>query len=387
MSNNRPLLSISIPTKDRYYYLKYLIELIKSFNSEEIEIVVQDNTADNKEIVEYLDNFDYPHLKYFHTKEQIPIYLNSDMAVRNTSGEYVCLLGDDDGLTKSILDCCRWMKRTGIECVVPQGYSYNWPDTDELAATKWLERGGTVFWKEPSKDIREVESKDALQKLLDGGCTTRSVLPLLYHAVVKRSALDKIWDTCGSYFPGASPDIANGVALALVIDKFAYITWPIAFSGASKHLGGGEAKMKHRGTTDFKSLPFLPDNLENEWYERVPKVWTAPTIWCQSSIMAFKAMHREDLIDKINFESMYEEFVVFYHYYRKMAYKLTNNKIRLFVKSSFGIVKRYWNAFRRLAYQRLFKKSYSFDGSVEKGVKNIKAANDFLISKIGIFTF
>ena len=39
------------------------------------------------------------------------------------------------------------------------------------------------------------------------------------------------------------------------------ITSPVAFSGASKHLGGGEAKMKHRGTTDFKSLPFLPDNI------------------------------------------------------------------------------------------------------------------------------
>lgn len=375
------LLSIVVPTKDRYFYLKYLVQLIKGFNSDEIELVIQDNTYDNTEILEYLKELEYPHLKYFYTKEPISISDNSTKAILNSTGEYVCFIGDDDGVTKYIVDCCKWMKRTGIECVVPEGFSYNWPDANDLAAVKGLEQGGTIFWKEPNKEIRIVNTEDALQKLLDKGCTVRSVLPLLYHAVVKRNTLDKIWDICGSYFPGASPDIANGVALALVIDKFAFVTYPVAFSGASKHLGGGEAKMKHRGTTDFKSLPFLPDNIEDIWDERIPKVWTAPTIWCQSSIMAFRAMHRDELIDKINFESMYEEFVVFYHYYSKMAYELTNNKFHLFFMSSYGIAKRYWNAFRRLAYQKVNKKSYSSDGYVEIGVRNIIEANDFLITK------
>ena len=381
------LLSIVIPTKDRYFYLKHLIELIRSFNSDEIELVIQDNTSDNTEILGFLKDLKYEHLKYFHTKEQITISENSTKAILNSIGEYVCFIGDDDGVTKYIIDCCKWMKRKEIECVVPEGYSYNWPDTDDLAAVKGLERGGTIFWKEPSKEIRMVNTKDALQQLLDKGCTVRSVLPLLYHAVVKRSALDKIWDTCGSYFPGASPDIANGVALALVIDKFAFVTCPVAYSGASKHLGGGEAKMKHRGTTDFKSLPFLPDNIEDIWDERIPKVWTAPTIWCQSSVMAFKAMHREDLLDKINFEYLYEEVVVFYHYYRQLAYGLTSNRIRLFVKSTIGIVKRYWNAFKRLSYQKLFNKSYSSDRNVTKGVNNILETNDLLISKASVNVF
>ena len=384
MSNNNqpPLLSITIPTKDRYYYLKHLIELIKSFYCDEIEVVVQDNTVDNTEFLDYLGKIDFPLLKYFHTKEQIPISLNSDLAVRNSTGEYVCFIGDDDGVSKYILDCCKWMKKNGVECVVPEGYSYNWPDANELAAVKGLEWGGTLFWKKPSKEIRIVKTKDALQKLLDKGCTVRSVLPVLYHAVVKRSALDRIWDTCGSYFPGASPDIANGVALALVIDKFAFVTCPVAYSGASKHLGGGELKMKHRGTTDFKSLPFLPDNLEENWDDRVPKVWTTPTIWSQSSIMAFKAMHREDLVEKINFESLYVEFVIFYHYFREMAYSLTTNKLLLFIRSSYGIFKRYKNASKRLFYQRVLHRTYSYEGNVERGMNNIIDANDFLVSKI-----
>ena len=46
------LLSIVVPTKNRYYYLKSLIKLVQSFNSNEIELVVQDNTENNSEILE-----------------------------------------------------------------------------------------------------------------------------------------------------------------------------------------------------------------------------------------------------------------------------------------------------------------------------------------------
>ena len=62
------LLSIVVPTKDRYFYLKHLIELIKSFNSDDIELIIQDNTSNNTEIINYLDNLDFPHLKYYYTK-------------------------------------------------------------------------------------------------------------------------------------------------------------------------------------------------------------------------------------------------------------------------------------------------------------------------------
>ena len=103
--------------------------------------------------------------------------------------------------------------------------------------------------------------------------------------------------------------------------------------------------------------------------------------------MAFKAMHRYDLIEKINYERLYEELVVFYHYYRNLAYKLSSNKVRLFVKSSFRIVIRYRNAFKRLLYQRFFHRMYSSDMNVAKGINNIIEANDFLVSKVGITIF
>ena len=52
--NEAPLLSIIIPTKDRYKYLKILISLIDSYNLSELELIIQDNTSDNTEILKFL---------------------------------------------------------------------------------------------------------------------------------------------------------------------------------------------------------------------------------------------------------------------------------------------------------------------------------------------
>ena len=104
----QPLLSLVIPTKDRYYYLKYLIMLVDSFNFDDFEMVIQDNTCDNLEILKFLEGYQYSFVKYYHTKEQLSVKENSDLAILHSSGEYVCFIGDDDGITRYIVDCVKW---------------------------------------------------------------------------------------------------------------------------------------------------------------------------------------------------------------------------------------------------------------------------------------
>ena len=61
------LISVVIPTKDRYKYLKKLISLIDSYNLNEFELILQDNTFDNSEIVHFLSQKNRSYLKYFYT--------------------------------------------------------------------------------------------------------------------------------------------------------------------------------------------------------------------------------------------------------------------------------------------------------------------------------
>ena len=388
MKVDKPLVSLVVPTKNRYFYLKKLIQVVDSFeNKDFIEFVIQDNSDDNSEFISFLNENTFSFLKYFYVKESMAISRNSDLAIRNSTCEYVSFIGDDDGVTRYIVDCVRWMKENDIECVVPDGFRYCWNDS---SSKKDIISGGSLSYKEPTFRMKVLLTQSVLDEEIKTSFISRGKLPMLYHGIVKRSTLEKIWDTCGSYFPGASPDIANGVALCFVMEKFCMADFPFVYSGASKHLGGGAVKMKHRATDDFKSLQFLPKNIEEIWDKRIPKVWAGCTIWCESSVEAIKAMHQEEVLDKINYENLYVELVAYHYFYRELAFNLTQNKTALYMKSISRIFKHYFNAAIKLIKVRIFKTKLVDGIKIQSGLDDIIKANAFIESLCkhnGSFTF
>lgn len=319
---NKPLASIAVPTKNRYCYLKSLVLLLDTFNTEELELVIQDNSDDNSEILSFFNENHYSFVSYYYSEKKLTMTENCDLAIKNSKGDYVCLIGDDDCVTNNFIPCVKWMRKNGVECVFPRRIMYFWPDycdnPDERAAVHY----------EPFKnEAYFYNTKEVLKELLDCGCIGIANMPLVYQGVVRRDVLEKIWNHCGSYMPGSSPDIASGVSLCMVINKYASFRFPIVIAGNSRPGGGGQKVMKHHGQTDFSKLPFLPSNIEEIWDPRIPKVWTNPTIWCESVVEALNTWNRKDLVEEINFERLYSYFAVNYSYYWRYVFALTNNKL------------------------------------------------------------
>lgn len=93
MKVNRPIVSLVVPTKNRYFYLKKLIQVVDGFgNKDFIEFIIQDNSDDNSEFVNFLNRNTYSFVKYFYVKEPMTVSRNSDLAIRNSTCEYVSLL-------------------------------------------------------------------------------------------------------------------------------------------------------------------------------------------------------------------------------------------------------------------------------------------------------
>ena len=302
---NRKLLSIVVPTKDRYKYLKYLIELIASFKSNEIELVIQDNSDNNKEFVNYLEELGYDFINYNYTSGQLPMSINSDKAVLNSSGEYICFLGDDDGLTRKIIDGVHWMKENNIEAVKPVVPFYYWPDANE---GRGINQSAVLFYTKFDGKVKELSAYDELLKVLKAGIPDRGNMPLAYHAIVSRVAMDRIYDICGTYFPGNSPDISNAVALSLVVKKYAIVNSPWTISGKCLFGGGGVSAPGKKYPPEISDMPwFLPD-AEQNWEKLIPRIAVGETIWPESAISALRKMGRDDLIGMINFDKMYANF-------------------------------------------------------------------------------
>src|SRR3989344_2982702 len=100
--NDKPILSICIPTYNRADYLKECLDsVVAQFDGREIrdnvEVVISDNASPDKtrELVEeYQQKFN--NIKYFRNNENFGFDLNVINVVENANGEYCWYMGDDD---------------------------------------------------------------------------------------------------------------------------------------------------------------------------------------------------------------------------------------------------------------------------------------------------
>lgn len=369
----RPLLSIVVPTKDRYEFLFYLLKLVDSFNSSEIEVIIQDNTSENAEVLSFLKtelkNVDI--FKYFHTKEQISVSENSTKAIINSTGEYVCFIGDDDGVTRRIVECVHWMKKNNINILKSSLAIYKWPC---FRSPRVYNISASALSDKYNYNYRLENNRKNLEKLLANGMNGLTYMPKVYNGIVKRDTLDSIYNVCGTFFPGVSPDMANAVSLALIEENYCYLSAPIIIGGHSRHLGGDTDRYK-KNWGPLEEQKFIAKEDIDKWSPLVPKVWAATTVWPQSAISAIEAFDATDYLRKINYTRVHALFVNENPDIKEMAYGVSANKMKLKLLSSYLKYKRLFIGALHVLDYHLFGRCNGL--YVHSGINNIIEAEKY----------
>lgn len=245
------LLSIVVPTKDRYQYLKPLVELFESMSWDNVELVIQDNSVDNQNFDKYIASLKHKNIHYYYANEALSVCANSDLAIQHSCGEYVCFIGDDDGITRDLLPCVEYMHSAEIDSLICNKASYVWPDVHGVI----FDFAGKVKLSKYTKKKYLIDLHKELHNVLSKGATTLGYLPCVYHGIIRRKVLDKIYSKTGTYFPGPSPDMANAIALAFISNKHLYYDYPVVIAGkGAKSAGGLGAKHKHCNHIDKLSF-------------------------------------------------------------------------------------------------------------------------------------
>jgi glycosyltransferase involved in cell wall biosynthesis len=383
MENYHPFLSIVVPTKNRYFYLKYLIQQVERLNSNEVELVIQDNSDENREFIAYLNENNYSFVKYDYVKGSLPICENVDKALSRACGEYVCMLGDDDGFTKYTLDCAHWMKENDIEVVKPSDLYYFWPDANSGLRK---ERTATIRYHSFSATINYVSAYDEIIKVLDKGIVDRGRMAMVYHSIVKKEVLDQVFEKCGTYAPGNSPDISNAVALSLIVKKYAIINLPLSYSGSSVQKGGGVTAPGKKYPPMIEDIPFWKAGARERWFSRLPKIAVGSIIWADSAISALKAMGREDLIDKVNFDKAYMSFAVAHPKEKNYVMEFYPNRMLFWFKYMLAYFKMILDAIHlKLGWQLGFIPKYLYKSNIENTLEASKWLEEESHDKCAIF--
>ena len=297
------LLSIVIPTRGREYYCIEAIKDILSYERDDFELVICDN-SDTDQIEEYLNEHPDGRVIYQHIRGRINSVINMDTAMRMATGEYVCMIGDDDTILPTIFDAVELAKQNEYDIVSPRDVVvYFWP--------KAMKEEGILTWALRINEggVDEMDNETQLKAFVKNGCLIYSdYLPRIYHGIVKRNILEKILNETGHIIGGLSPDIYLSISTTCNSKKFTVIKFPITIAGACPRSSTSESNTGgHRGR--IEDAPHLYNRGPYTWDERVPRIYTIQTIWAETAMKALEEMGRSDLINQVNQGYLYAEMI------------------------------------------------------------------------------
>lgn len=311
------ILSIIIPTKNRYKTLLGVIDSLLLIPSDQLEIVVQDNSDENSTILEYINRVDDKRIKYYHSTDRLSQTGNSDLAVKNATGEYICFIGDDDGVMPYIVDVVDFMIANKIEILKCYKPGYYWPQMQTTSTSSDVT--GVLKYSDFKYKIKKLSTKASLKKVLDMGGSNMGDLPCLYHGIVKRTVLDKVYNASNSYFPGPSPDMANAVGLCLFEDYYYYVDFPVVISGKSIHSIGGQGIL-HNHINRIEDVPHLPKDTALQWSKEIPRYWTGSTIWAESLLKSLERCGFESRKKELNLPYLNASLILFHSNLKKVIF-------------------------------------------------------------------
>src|SRR4051812_48847402 len=110
-----PRFSVLIPTRDRPTTFRSTLQTVIAQPGDDYEIVVADNCSGPETRV-FVESLGLPNVRYTRSDEVLPMAENWERGLELCTGEYVTVLGDDDGFLPSTL----LMARKLVEATSPE---------------------------------------------------------------------------------------------------------------------------------------------------------------------------------------------------------------------------------------------------------------------------
>jgi glycosyltransferase involved in cell wall biosynthesis len=308
-----PTLSIVVPTRNRYPYLASLAKSLLAMKSQDFEVIIHDNSDDNRPYFELFGTLEDSRLRYSYSPGPMSITQNFERSLSLAAGEFVCMIGDDDGVTESIIDLAYWMRSAKIEAAMTPVATYLWPGVGSIH--EGAQSQGVLRLPLYSGRVELISESAAVNAVLSSGGIRLGDLPSIYGGVIAKRVLERLKSHAGTYFPGPSPDMANAIGLSAFVEVFARVGMPIYVSGSCPTSGAAEgARHSHQGEIADRS--FLDRDTAELWPDGVPFYFSGPTIWAASVIRALRAIGRADLVAQLRFDRLLAACAVFNPLYR-----------------------------------------------------------------------
>lgn len=202
--NDHPLISLVIPTRERAETLFHTLRTAVEQDERDCEILVCDNASSDRTRT-VVEAFADPRLRYINPGRRLPMSENWNYAMQHVRGQYVMIIGDDDGVMPGALTRLRLLiESRPAKIYFWQVSEYYWP-IDDLPPV--------ISHVAPLSRPRDVDLAPLAKFAVRWGTWRYSKLPLGYHSAVARELLDAMLSRTGKVFHSTNPDVFMAFAL------------------------------------------------------------------------------------------------------------------------------------------------------------------------------
>lgn len=314
-----PVLSLIIPTHERFRYAEGTVEAILAMGND-IELIVSDTSAQNA-----WDAIAHPRLKVVRPAPGISVVDNFNIALSHATGDYVCFIGDDDLIAPDIVDIARHAQRIGADAVrFAFPILFYWPDY--LHRSHPEAYSGTVWVSHYSGRVRTLDTHAALREAASKIGHGVFDMPRAYCGLVARPLVERIVARHGALFGGVSPDIYSAALIATYAQKTLDVDFPGVILGASgASTAGQSAAGRHVG--GLRDNAHIRPFRDLVWHPLVPEFYSVPTVWGYSLVRALEQITLNPPVEP-NWGRLYAQCLLYHRPYWKFTLRAMRNFVR-----------------------------------------------------------
>jgi hypothetical protein len=291
-----PRFSLIVPTRNRARTLGYHLKTCLAQEFGDFEVIVSDNYSP-PETREVALSFNDPRIKYFRTPADLALTDSLEFAFEKATGEFVSMLGDDDGyMLHALRQADDLLRVTRASALRWDGVLYNWPD---IAPQGYAEPNALILplRQGPSGHVLRAYKSVPMMQAAANAEVAYSDLPSVYSGVVRREVFDKLRQRSGRLFRSRTADVYAAFAVASMVDEYYSIAAPMTIAGASGNSTGIARHFARPGSPIEAQFRRSSEAAGHAWHATIPDL---PPI---AASVADAALHlREALPDAVTIE-------------------------------------------------------------------------------------
>ena len=318
--------SVLIPTRNRLEYLRHAVESVLRQDYTDWELIISDNSSD-EDIPGYLNEIANPRIKYFRTSEFIPVTDNWNNALAHSSGDYILMLGDDDGLLPGYFSTILRTLRSfpSPDFIYTSAYFYAYPGVFPEKPAGFLRKDqNQVFLEQHTFWLDSNRAKYITKQFMNFRMPVASNMQF---SLISRALIQSM-SASGEFFQSPFPDFYATPAMFSVAKRILIVPTPLVIIGITPKSYG----YFHFNNRTIEGVKFLNNdrNISECSTKKLLSIFLPGTSYYDSWLLAAESLYT-NFGKKFGMSPNYSRyrFLQIVHSYKKCYYDKTLSKIEL----------------------------------------------------------